>query len=85
MSDEIKKFAEFVQHMEDNWAKEKEMEYLRKLESGFYMAICRAYNAGKQNQINQQIAIGSPDEGKMFLSSHDYFITEFPGFKKNVP
>jgi hypothetical protein len=58
---------------------------LMELEGSFYMGICRAYNAGKQNMINVQLAKGSEDEGKLFLSSHDYFITEFPEFKTNVP
>jgi hypothetical protein len=63
----------------------EENERLKDLEKGFYMNICRAYNAGKQNMINVYASKGSPDEGKMFLSSHEYFITEFPEFKTNVP
>lgn len=71
-----------------NWQKKqlKEMvDELEKMKASFYMDICRAYNAGKQNMINVHVSKGSPDEGKMFLSSHDYFTTEFPEFKTNVP
>jgi hypothetical protein len=63
----------------------RENKRLKELEQSFYMAICRAYNAGKQNQINIVLAKGSPDEDKMFLSSHDYFKTEHPEFTTNVP
>lgn len=45
----------------------------------FYIDICRAYNAGKQNQVD--ILTGDSS----FVSSHDYFTKEFPAFKTNVP
>lgn len=64
---------------------EKENEKLRSLESNFYMDICRAYNAGKENMAAQRLAKGTQDDGKAFISSHDYFTNEFPEFKTNVP
>lgn len=71
----------------DSLKKENELLQQRnkELENNFYMDICRAFNAGKQNQINISLAKGTSDENKMFISSHDYFLSEFPDFKTNVP
>ena len=66
----------------------KELEEENKrLKSTFYTDICRAYNAGKQNMNDMHTAAkkGDPDGNSIFISSHDYFITEFPNFKTNVP
>lgn len=51
------------------------------LKKSFYMDICRAYNAGKDNMTTCH-SLKSMD---VFVSSHDYFLTEFPTFKTNVP
>ena len=66
---------------------EAEINRLRKIESAFYMDICRAYNAGKQSMNNQHKAAANGDPGghSVFKSSHDYFTEEFPNFKVNVP
>jgi len=69
-------------------AKVKELEEENKrLKSTFYTDICRAYNAGKENMFNVHKAVqnGDPDGNSIFISSHDYFISEFPNFKTNVP
>lgn len=48
------------------------------IEKDFYMNICRAYNAGKDNMVRTI-------NGATFISSHTYFTGEFPEFKTNVP
>jgi len=65
-----------------------ENERLKELESNFYMAICRAYNAGKQCMSNQHEDArnkGKDAFNERFVSSHNYFIGEFPAFTTNVP
>lgn len=59
---------------------------LMELEGSFYMNICRAYNAGKENAL-AMVAEGKKmgETSLEFKSSHDYFTTEFPEFKTNVP
>lgn len=49
-------------------------------ESEFYMDICRAYNAGKKNIQDMYTAVknGDPDGNSVFVSSHEYFKSEFP-------
>lgn len=70
----------------ENEALRKQVEVLRALESNFYMDICRAYNAGKQSMNNQhQDAREGKEFNERFVSSHDYFINEFPEFTTNVP
>jgi len=71
----------------ENEQLKKQVEVLRALESGFYMNICRAYNAGKQSMNNQHTAEKNGDPGghSQFISSHSYFTTEFPEFTTNVP
>jgi predicted secreted protein len=64
----------------ENEALKKSVEVLRALENGFYMAICRAYNAGKQN-MTETVNGGE----SYFNSSHDYFKIEYPEFTTNVP
>ena len=66
---------------------DKDLGELKQLETGFYMAICRAYNAGKQSMNNQHAADKNGDNGgkSAFVSSHEYFLSEFPEFKTNVP
>lgn len=56
-----------------------ENERLKQFEKAFYMNICRAYNAGKDNIINNL------KNEQDFISSHAYFVNEFPDFKTNVP
>ena len=51
---------------------------LSEIKNGFYMNICRAYNGGKENAFTMFSGTG-------FKSSHDYFLSEFPEFKTNVP
>lgn len=63
-----------------------ENEKLKELESIFYMAICRAYNSGKQCMNNQhEDARNGKEFNTRFVSSHDYFIGEFHEFTTNVP
>jgi len=65
-----------------------DVKVLKELESNFYMAICRAYNAGKQclsNQHEDARNKGKEAFNDRFISSHDYFVEEFPEFKTNVP
>lgn len=52
----------------------EENDRLKAMERGFYMSICRAYNAGKQNMSD---CLESKDN---FVSSHDYFVKEFPTY-----
>ena len=61
-------------------------ERIEVLERAFYMDICRAYNAGKQNAF-EMVAEGKRNGESLeaFKSSHEYFIGEFPTFKTNVP
>jgi hypothetical protein len=63
------------------------IKVLEDLERSFYMNICRAYNAGKRNMNNQHQAAKNGDPGgeSEFVSSNDYFISEFPEFTVNVP
>lgn len=66
----------------------RENEELKKLAVSFYMDICRAYNAGKQcmnNQHQDAREKGKDSFNERFVSSHDYFVSEFPTFKTNVP
>lgn len=60
---------------------------LLELKNSFYMDICRAYNAGKESMNKQHVAHQNGDEGgiSLFVSSHEYFVSEFPTFKTNVP
>lgn len=61
-------------------------EALQNREGSFYMDICRAYNAGKENafaMVAENKKMG--ETSTTFKASHDYFIEEFPGFKTNVP
>lgn len=61
-------------------------EALQNMESSFYMDICRAYNAGKQNMSQcVQAYADNNNDNSAFKSSHDYFKSEFPEFTKNVP
>ena len=63
-----------------------ENKTLKELERSFYMDICRAYNAGKENalaMVAEGLQMG--ERSDTFISSHDYFIGEFPTFKTNVP
>lgn len=64
-----------------------EFEERDKLKNGFYMNICRAFNAGKQAMNDQHTAAknGDPNGSSAFVSSHEYFTTEFPSFTTNVP
>lgn len=55
---------------------------LKRLESEFYLNICRAYNAGKDNMLK---CVHAADPDVLFISSDDYFKTTFPEFKTNVP
>ena len=57
------------------------LEELNKMKQSFYMDICRAYNAGKQN-FSDCVKAGNQEP---FIASHDYFISEFPKFNTNVP
>lgn len=59
----------------------KENERLKLIERSFYMDICRAYNAGKDNMKHCYDKV----DMAVFISSHDYFTAEFPAFKTNVP
>ena len=74
-----KQSTQLIEELKQDWeeikTRMKELEALEALEAGFYMAICRAYNAGKQNVIDDAA----------FISSYEYFKSEFPGFTKNVP
>jgi hypothetical protein len=66
----------------------RENEELKKLAASFYMDICRAYNAGKKcmnNQHQDAREKGKDSFNERFVSSHDYFVSEFPTFKTNVP
>jgi len=72
----------------DNLKLLSDVKALKELESNFYMAICRAYNAGKQCMSNQHEDArnkGKEAFSNRFISSHDYFVGEFPEFKTNVP
>lgn len=63
-----------------------DIKVLKELESNFYMAICRAYNAGKQNMADCIQAVADNDnDNSTFKDSHSYFTSEFPEFKTNVP
>ena len=71
-----KQSTQLIEELKQDWEEIKtRMKELEALEAGFYMAICRAYNAGKQNVIDDAA----------FISSYEYFKSEFPGFTKNVP
>jgi hypothetical protein len=64
----------------------RENEELKKLAASFYMDICRAYNAGKENAFAMVAEMRKMGEASgEFKSSHDYFVSEFPTFKTNVP
>jgi len=63
----------------------RENEELKKLAASFYMDICRAYNAGKENIMMCIQEYADNGERTAFKSSHDYFVSEFPAFKTNVP
>lgn len=58
----------------------EENERLKTFERGFYLNICRAYNAGKQDGMDY-----IKSNGEKFIPSDQYFKTEFPEFKINVP
>ncbi len=61
----------------------KELEAFK---NTFYLNVCRAYNAGKQNALEMVAENKEMGESlQSFKSSHDYFKTEFPEFKTNVP
>lgn len=85
-SDWVKLLNDGVEAKKENESLKKVNAELKELESRFYMAICRAYNAGKDNMSKciQGYADNATDEGA-FKSSHDYFLSEFPSFKTNIP
>lgn len=61
---------------------------LDEIKNSFYMDICRAYNAGKKCMNNQHEDArnkGAEAFSDRFVSSHDYFLSEFTEFKTNVP
>ena len=67
-------------------ALKERVKQLEQLECSFYMDICRAYNAGKQCMSNQhEDARNGKEFNTRFVSSHNYFVGEFPTFKTNVP
>ena len=69
-----------------NEALKERVKQLEQLECSFYMDICRAYNAGKQCMSNQhEDARNGKEFNTRFVSSHNYFVGEFPTFKTNVP
>lgn len=47
----------------ENKQLKEQVERLKKIEAGFYMNICRAYNAGKQSMNNQHEAARNGDPG----------------------
>ena len=67
-------------------ALKERVKQLEQLERSFYMDICRAYNAGKQCMSDQhEDARNGKEFNTRFVSSHNYFVGEFPTFKTNVP
>lgn len=70
---------------QDNKLLKEQVEKLQELERSFYMNICRAYNAGKENMSKCiQCYADNDNDNEAFKSSHDYFVGEFPTFKTNV-
>lgn len=70
----------------ENEALKERVKQLEQLERSFYMDICRAYNAGKQCMSDQhEDARNGKEFNTRFVSSHNYFVGEFPTFKTNVP
>jgi len=77
----LSKSYDIVAKQRDELVKE-----LEEMKSNFYMNICRAYNAGKKCMNNQHKDVkDGKDFNNSFVSSHNYFINEFPNFKTNVP
>lgn len=77
-------FANEKMEQENKLLKDR-VRVLEELERNFYMDICRAYNAGKENMSKCiQCYADNDNDNEAFKSSHDYFVGEFPTFKTNV-